>query len=278
MWLKLDKSIFEHNDDVYLCYIYVRDKNTRVHRHHEIDYFDLLESDIITYSNLGKVFITGDFNSRTGPQTDLHTDILHPDRYIHSGQDDTYCHDIPIRFNCDKVTDNYGKRLLELCKSTGVLIANGRIGTDKSVGQYTFVCERGNSTLDYMLIKFADIDQINHFDVRQPCELSDHCALDIGLKVKLNTQTHLNTNEYNSDPHKRLIWSDEKIVTFKQELSNSERYYKNLEESLDGHIDGDTLQNITSEFSNNLYETAFNHFGKTFKTQRNAQWTVKNKK
>ncbi len=28
---------------------------------------------------------------------------------------------------------------------------------------------------------------------------------------------------------------------------------------------------------NNLYETAFNHFGKTFKTQRNTQWTGKNK-
>ena len=38
--------------------------------------------------------------------------------------------EIPLRKSRDLVLDNYGRRLLDLCKPTDLLIANGRLGDD----------------------------------------------------------------------------------------------------------------------------------------------------
>ena len=37
----------------------------------------------------------------------------------------------------DIVCNNYVKRLIELCRSTGLVIANGRCGTDEHFGKTT---------------------------------------------------------------------------------------------------------------------------------------------
>ena len=40
---------------------------------------------------------------------------------------------------------NHGKKLLDLCKSSRLLIMNGRLGTDKGVGHFTRVDTTGDS-------------------------------------------------------------------------------------------------------------------------------------
>lgn len=54
--------------------------------------------------------------------------------------------------NQDKRINNYGGKLLELCKSSGLRIVNGRHHGDVP-GYYTFFCSRGNSVIDYLLTK-----------------------------------------------------------------------------------------------------------------------------
>ena len=63
------------DEDAFLCYVYVRDQKSQVLRHKEFDYFEILEQQIAKYKTLGKTFIMGDFNSRTGQYTDS-TDYL----------------------------------------------------------------------------------------------------------------------------------------------------------------------------------------------------------
>ena len=46
------------------------------------------------------------------------------------------------RINKDKIVNNHGKQLIELCKLSDFKIANERIGTDKSIGSYT--CHTSN--------------------------------------------------------------------------------------------------------------------------------------
>ena len=58
----------------------------------------------------------------------------------------------PLRKSRDIVLDNYGRRLLDLCKSTDLLIANGRLGDDKDIGEFTYVTSRGRSVVDYLLL------------------------------------------------------------------------------------------------------------------------------
>ena len=48
----------------------------------------------------------------------------------------------------DVVCNNYGKRWIELCSSTGLIIANGRCCTDEHFGKAT--CD-GMRLIDYVL-------------------------------------------------------------------------------------------------------------------------------
>ena len=49
-----------------------------------------------------------------------------------------YVQDDPLaRASLDRNTNAFGLRLLDLCKSTGFRICNGRMGTDRGIGEYT---------------------------------------------------------------------------------------------------------------------------------------------
>ena len=60
IWIKTDKRILLSDQDVSLCYVYVRDRNSKVAQQEENDYFEILQSDISKYKTLGKIFVTGD--------------------------------------------------------------------------------------------------------------------------------------------------------------------------------------------------------------------------
>lgn len=72
-----------------------------------------------------------------------------------------------------KTINNYGRKLLELCKSSGLRIVNGRHPGDVP-GDYTFFCSRGNSVINYLLT-----DSSLFFSIGQCCTgifniFSDH--------------------------------------------------------------------------------------------------------
>ena len=84
-----------------------------------------LEKDVSQYVELGKVMLLGDINSRTGTLADH---IMQDDNtYTPTG--DTYVSDTNIRARCseDASTNEYGKKLLEVCKNARLRILNGRI-------------------------------------------------------------------------------------------------------------------------------------------------------
>ena len=51
------------------------------------------------------------------------------------------------RKSCDKTVNEYGKKLFESCKSTGMRIVNGRCGEDNAVDKFTCVNSQGCSEL-----------------------------------------------------------------------------------------------------------------------------------
>ena len=67
---------------------------------------------------------------------------------------------VPIRVNKDHILDSYGRKLLDLCKSSGFVIANGRLGDDYGVGEITFYATQGTSTVDYLLLHNTDLESV----------------------------------------------------------------------------------------------------------------------
>ena len=50
---------------------------------------------------------------------------------------------------CDKYVNNYGHRLVQLCRNMDIHIPNGRVGKDRYIGSLT--C-RDTSTVDYLIV------------------------------------------------------------------------------------------------------------------------------
>ena len=165
--------LFNHNTDVYLCNVYILPSDSKVLRHDEVDFFELLELGIETYKHLGKLFIFGDLNSHSSNLSD----VLHFDRYLDNDDLVVNSSDIPLRVNKDHVIDTNGRRLIDLCKSTGLIIANGRLHKDLQLGEYTYCSHGGMSVVDYLLFNYNDNKCITDFKVLDFNEFSDHAPL-----------------------------------------------------------------------------------------------------
>lgn len=63
MWIKLSSVLFSFDEDVYFCNLYNPPSCSNVLKSYDVDIYDQLETEIIKYNNLGKVFVSGDFNS-----------------------------------------------------------------------------------------------------------------------------------------------------------------------------------------------------------------------
>ena len=70
IWLKLDQSFFHLDSDVFVSGIYIWPENSPMYNVVNVDFFTLLQNDIAEFHSLGKVFIIGDWNSRTGSRAD----------------------------------------------------------------------------------------------------------------------------------------------------------------------------------------------------------------
>ena len=71
--------------------------------------------------------------------------------------------DIPVdRFSLDTCCNNYGYRLIDLCKSFDLHIANGRCGNDKFIGNFTTT---KNSCVDYVLMSPRLLSVVKVFEV-----------------------------------------------------------------------------------------------------------------
>ena len=102
---------------------------------------------ISKYERLGKLYISGDFNARTG---NSQNDRLQRNHYL---QEVEYEHfDVQARVNKDHVVDVYGRRLLDLCRMTKFLVANG---------DFTFCSAQGQSTVDYLISSYEDLSHIH---------------------------------------------------------------------------------------------------------------------
>ena len=141
---------------------------------------------ISMFSSKGNVIVIGDFNARTSDKDDFITndviqnDILREVSEILTYETDTV---LPTRVNPDKTVNEYGRKLLSLCKSSGLRILNGRHnhGLDRD---YTFMGARGLSVVDYCISTPNVFHLIEKFIISNFTTFSDHAPLHLQFKTK----------------------------------------------------------------------------------------------
>ena len=107
IWVKLSNELFPFEEDVYICHTYIPPNVSKVFYSSIIDLFEQLELGIVKYNNMGKVYVSGDLNSRTSHSLDY----FEFDKYLDQNLPVLNTCDKPVRVNKDRVIDHYGERL-----------------------------------------------------------------------------------------------------------------------------------------------------------------------
>ena len=92
----------------------------------DVDLFSVLQTDIVYFQSFGTVLLCCDMNARVGNGS--RPDYIAFDRYVETIDGDDYSPDVPLpRRSLDSTCNSHGLRLLDLCKSTSLRIANGSL-------------------------------------------------------------------------------------------------------------------------------------------------------
>ena len=119
--------------------------------------------------------------------------------------------------------NSYGRLLIDFCKSNNLLLANGRLGSDK-IGKAT---TRDETVIDYMIANPFLLIQTENFTVHDYDNIfSDrHCRLSWGLRLSNTNLMSKNSNDPKAITIKRThrgMWSKAKPTDFTSHLDSNE--------------------------------------------------------
>ena len=77
---------------------------------------------------------------------------------------------------------------IEFCMAAGYRIMNGRVDKDNS-SNFTSFTNRGNSGVDYALLRQDNFSMVDQLSVGEQCELSDHSPIELAIKNSNNIIT-----------------------------------------------------------------------------------------
>ena len=158
--------------------------------------FHILEDEIAKLPTNSNVLIVGDFNAHIGNASGVNMQIFGnegefseimpeeiPDGKFLMQEIDKY--GSIERSSMDRRDiDTYGHDLLEMCKTTELVILNGRVGSDEGIGQYTCTRPNGRTVVDYMMCSPELLKYVTDFRVLSKVPESDHHMLRAAIQCQ----------------------------------------------------------------------------------------------
>ena len=241
LWLEIDRSLFLNADkSIRFCIIYNPPENSHYCNR---DLYEEISLNLFKNSGANcPVILLGDMNSRTGSLVDfeeLETSKHDVDERVildHGRKT------IPTeRDNCDQVSNNMGKKLIDLCKAHDLLILNGRTVGDPH-GKFTFYdTSQGASTIDLAVASNPLIEQVKSFVVHQPDEFTKHCKITLRIKNFKQVAMEGPDKKYKWIEQKPgYKWSDESEEKFKNVLKGEST--KNMVEICNQYLDAGLIE------------------------------------
>ena len=256
IWLKISNSIMSDCKDLYLCAIYVPPDKNIFYRKYDCDVFEVLQEHIEHYGALGNIAIIGDLNGRIGKANDfIGHDLLSTQLQSDISGLIDYTPDSPSERTTEdiKPANTFGRKILDLCKSSGVRVCNGRFG--KSSGKFTFQNKNGCSVIDYVLLSHESFSIVNNFMIGNFNTFSCHAPVIIDFKLKglsltdfcsckiIKYNTYNWNEEYKDDIKRDLCASADKI----SDLVNSMNETDNIDDIV--AETNDIFLNITEKYT-----------------------------
>lgn len=213
------------------------------------DYFNDLSRLLQKYRKLGNVLVTGDMNARTGNLQDF--DQHCGENCCHASMCDCVSitnRNVSSRKSKDSVVNDYGKELLTLCKSSNLLMANGRLNNDTD-GNFTRVGSTGNSVVDYLLVHIDELNCVSNFTVETKCVESDHRPLSFCVENCHSLQKTVSQNEVLIDKRDAFKWDSEKARLLNECLFDEDSTTM-YDDFLNGMLMNEDVNEIAGKFQN----------------------------
>ena len=189
VWLrskgKLSHAGVEHR--LYIGVVYIPPRGATIeHYSSSLPAYDILQQNIAEVCAAGGVMIlAGDFNARTASAQDL----THQDEFadlldfllLPAPPPSSF----PTRQSFDKTSCPFGRRLLETCETSDLVIHNGRVPGDEA-GLFTCpqITGPGGRVVDYFLATSTSMTSILSLIITEEPGLSDHCSLRPGMTLQ----------------------------------------------------------------------------------------------
>jgi exonuclease III len=248
-WLRLKKEFFELPKDMYIATIYMSPINSTFSKKLDYNPFDIIEHELTKYVGLGDTILMGDFNARTS---------ISPDFVIDESLDyvpipPIYTPDAGITQRCSQDQNanvcQYGRQLLELCKTSGLKIANGRVLGD-SGGRFTCHKYNGSSVVDYILAEHTTLSKFLYLTVDELLgDLTDHCKISFALSVHVQQSNCITqTQQQSRKIPGKFIWNPDAKEKIKENLASesNQSFFNNLLLNNITDID-DTIESFNSK-------------------------------
>ena len=185
LWLKLDRSYFGWEKDLFLCLTYIMPNNSSGQAFCEYSMMDQIVLDMAKFDedfDHPLYLIAGDINARVSSEQDfVENDNVRylplPGEYIEDNSE------FSIRSTADLTVNSQGKKLIEFCQMCNLRILNGRVGSDKNFPKKTCFTHNGSSTVDLMLSSPSLFKYFKDFTVHDPLIFSDHAPVSLSLSI-----------------------------------------------------------------------------------------------
>lgn len=240
IFLKFDKSVLNSPSDFLAAFVYVAPERSVVYGDDNHDGIDLLESNLSfimeQYSDLPWL-LCGDFNARTSGLSD--TDSVGENRHAQPLNDlEELFDDVPQtqRKTKDSGVNNFGQKLIELCKEYGLLIVNGRTPSD-SEGEITCVANRGRSVVDYFLCTGQLYDLVTDMFVADRSE-SDHFPIVVSLVSQSDVTVECDEEDVVLEEGVKFVWKEQHAESFAAFVrENEEVAFQQFQTALDASVE-----------------------------------------
>lgn len=282
-WVKISKQLFNISEDIIIGNIYVPPENS-IYRVE--DAISELERELLNFSvNHKYILLNGDFNSRTGADKDFveldenencPVDLPHLDYASTLTQFDM----LYKRNSNDISKNNYGNKLLDLCRNNNLFILNGRVNGDK---HGLFTCRQA-SVVDYFICTYELISFVVTLNVLDFSMLYSDVHCPVVLKMMFKDSSIENDDVCggdNFDNSKKIKkWDVNKKNDFVQNinLQKVEQLLHDISQVNEADSSQQTVDEFIDSFNSIIVESAENVFGTyTFTKKKNKGVKKENK-
>ena len=270
VWIRLKSKYFKLSRDIIIGGVYFSPSDSSYIHNTTVrtDYFNILAEEVAVRSN-SDLYICGDMNARTGNMID-NTNVIpgHDGNLLHllcpANAINRSNNLITTRKNRDENVNEYGRQLINFCKSTNIQIMNGRLGDINNTGDFTcYKSNGGASAVDYLLCSAQCAHNITNLEVLDKHPESDHRPLAFSINL-----LEIPTVHKSSDTSTRLVmykWDTNKLETYRENFQK-ENIIRLQEELITGvyHMN-------CNEIGDKFHEILTTAVSSTFKKKKTSQ-------